>query len=350
MKKHISTLSLAFVALFTLATPAMAKKALSEVEWKGDSDKVVAVNITETKSGRTNASGTKITSNAHSADFPGIYFIWDSKQKDNGYLKVAAWVFEAYESFTLTSKESNTYWDFLITPQTDQEKTADNCYVFFIPKVYNNKNINMVFIGEFIEQQKDYTVSIISGADLGVKVVDRNDSGDFQTLWNNAVDADLLEAMRTIAGSKELSWAWHTADTLQYGVKGDLWVEEYTFKIEGAYFQASDLYFAADNAIAVYINGTYIGHTDATTILDENTIDVINGAMSGWSEIVKIPASEVESLLVHGENTLKIVAMNAMRDENDSTINTDPSKALYDELGNPCGVLFALQVDSSNRP
>jgi len=126
--------------------------AVSGIKWYGDSDKAVAANITETASARNNASGTKITSNAHSADFPGIYFIWDSKQKDNGYLKVDAAVFDKYDSFVLTSKESNTYWDFPIEVQPGQVKTADNCYVFFIPKVYNNKNINMVFIGEWVEK------------------------------------------------------------------------------------------------------------------------------------------------------------------------------------------------------
>jgi len=121
------------------------------VTWNGASDIAVAVNIgADQNDTRKNASGPKITSNAHSADFPGIYFIWDSKQKDNGYLKVAASVFDVYESFILTSKESNTYWDFPIALQGEQEMTNDGCYVFFIPKAQNNKNINMVFVGEFI--------------------------------------------------------------------------------------------------------------------------------------------------------------------------------------------------------
>jgi len=106
------------------------KAAVSSVVWNGDSDRPVAVSITEVKNDtRKNASGVKITSNAHSADFPGIYFIWDSKQKDNGYLKVASWVFTQYESFTLTAKESNTYWDFPISVQNNQQPTADECYV-----------------------------------------------------------------------------------------------------------------------------------------------------------------------------------------------------------------------------
>ena len=125
------------------------------IVWNGDVDKKVAQEVVPyvQNDTRKNASGPKITSNAHSEDFPGIYFIWDSKQKDNGYLKIAATLldgdgadFLGYESLTLTTKESNTYWDFTISKEEGQQKTADDCYVFYIPKVYNNKNINMVFI------------------------------------------------------------------------------------------------------------------------------------------------------------------------------------------------------------
>ena len=130
-----------------------AVSAFGKIVWNGATDKIVAENIDYVKNdARKNASGPKITSNAHSADFPGIYFIWDWKQKDPGYLKIAAEllegdgaVFAGYESLTLTTKESNTYWDFTIVKVAGQQKTADNCYVFFIPKV-NCKNINMVFV------------------------------------------------------------------------------------------------------------------------------------------------------------------------------------------------------------
>ena len=132
----------------------------AKLVWNGAADAAVAVNIDAVANDtRKNASGPKITSNAHSADFPGIYFIWDTKQKDPGYLKVAAWVFDAYESFVLTSKESNNYWDFPIAVQEGQTKTDDDCYVFFIPKVVEKDskgkffNINMVFISEFQERE-----------------------------------------------------------------------------------------------------------------------------------------------------------------------------------------------------
>ena len=149
MRKIFATVfTIALVAL-TVGAFAKDKEPANGIVWNGDKDKAVAVNIgSEPNDTRKNASGPKITSNAHSADFPGIYFIWDSKQKDNGYLKVAAEIFDTYESFTLTSKESNKYFDFVIAVQPGQEPTTDDCYVFFIPKANNNKNINMVFIGE----------------------------------------------------------------------------------------------------------------------------------------------------------------------------------------------------------
>lgn len=98
---------------------------------------------------RKNASGAKITSNAHSKDYPGVYFIWDAKQKDSGYLKVDQKVFGVYDAFVLTTKESNTYWDFLIAIYEGQEAVAEgnnSYYTYFIPRAMNNKNINMVFI------------------------------------------------------------------------------------------------------------------------------------------------------------------------------------------------------------
>ena len=154
---------------------AISKASASTIVWNGASDKAVAVNVEALlNTTRKNASGAKITSNAHSADFPGIYFIWDTKQKDPGYLKVAAWVFDEYLGFTLTSKESNTYWDFPIHLEAGQNMTDDGCYVFFIPKVVEKDakgkffNINMVFIGEFLKKVPKET-PILGDADEDVK-------------------------------------------------------------------------------------------------------------------------------------------------------------------------------------
>ncbi|MCL2643639.1 MAG: hypothetical protein FWD52_09085 [Candidatus Bathyarchaeota archaeon] len=42
-------------------------------------------------------SGDKISSNAHSADYTGLYFYWDDKQKDDGVLLVAERVFDLFQ-------------------------------------------------------------------------------------------------------------------------------------------------------------------------------------------------------------------------------------------------------------
>ena len=177
---------------FSSGARAAAAAASNGIVWNGASDKAVAVNIKETASLRNNASGTKIPSNAHSADFPGIYFIWDSKQKDNGYLKVEASVFDKYESFVLTSKESNTYWDFNIALQPGQVATADGCYVFYIPKVYNNKNINMVFIGGYELKPAEQQEVIVHLGFIGYYV---NDGKIMNTsfYWQDLKEGDSID-------------------------------------------------------------------------------------------------------------------------------------------------------------
>ena len=140
-------------AAVLVAPAAQGAPAPGDVTWNGAADKAVAVGVDATQNTtRKDASGPKIASNAHSADFPGIYFVWDSKQKDSGYLKVSGSVFQQYDSFTLTAKESSTYWDFVIAPQPDQATTDDGSYVFYIPKAASNKNINMVFVGGWVEK------------------------------------------------------------------------------------------------------------------------------------------------------------------------------------------------------
>jgi len=162
--KRILILMVTLVLSLSATASVFAAKTPATIACDGKLNKSVAVDINATQNNtRKNASGAKITSNAHSADFPGIYFIWDSKQKDNGYLMVEASVFAKYESFVLTSKESNTFWDFPIALQAGQKTTAEGCYVFYIPKVYNNKNINMVFISEFKEKEPepfDFSVTV----------------------------------------------------------------------------------------------------------------------------------------------------------------------------------------------
>ncbi|MCL2479581.1 MAG: endo-1,4-beta-xylanase, partial [Treponema sp.] len=144
-----------------------SRAAASIVVWNSVADKSLALNIDGVLNNtRKNASGAKITSGANSAEFPGVYFIWDSKQGDSGYLKVDANIFKKYVYFVITTKESNNYYDFKVMPQIDQKKTSDGCYVFYIPGASNNKNINMVFIDEALLVPLDQVPLPANMADL----------------------------------------------------------------------------------------------------------------------------------------------------------------------------------------
>jgi hypothetical protein len=108
---------------------------------------------------RGDASGDKISSNAHSGDYPGVYFRWDDKQKLPGVFLVEDWVFDLFEkeTFYLTAKNSNSYYKYEISRETGTLQDG-GVYVYGIPKevmAKDNKgnakpdelkNINMVFI------------------------------------------------------------------------------------------------------------------------------------------------------------------------------------------------------------
>lgn len=192
MKKAVAGLMvLAVLGLFLAGcfNPVVSSvdngKAAMSITWNGNSDKDVAETIVAVDNNtRQNASGPKITSNSHSGDFPGIFFIWDSKQKDNGYLKVESWLFDAFESFTLTAKEANKYYDFVITLQPGQRISDDGCYVFFIPKAENNKNINMVFVSEFVEKEQPPEIKKVNIGFIGLYA---NPDGNYtySLYWEN---------------------------------------------------------------------------------------------------------------------------------------------------------------------
>ena len=129
--------------------------------------------LTPTVSARTNSSGDKISSNSHSANFAGLYFGWDEKQKDPGVLYVNESVFNLFKDgqFLLTAQNANRYWDYLIQP-LDLHRIEGGItiagrefhYEYRIPKVAQSgslrdelKNINQVFIGG---NYKDATVIV----------------------------------------------------------------------------------------------------------------------------------------------------------------------------------------------
>ncbi|MCL2472488.1 MAG: hypothetical protein FWF26_02315 [Treponema sp.] len=278
--------------------------AVSGIVWNGDSDKAVAADIDATVSIRNDASGTKIASNAQSADYPGVYFIWDSKQKDNGYLKVDASVFDKYESFVLTSKESNTYWDFLIQVQPDQKKTADNCYVFYIPKVYNNKNINMVFIGEWV--LKGDTVITAHLGFIGYYV---NDGKVMSTsiYWQDLNQGDMID------------WAAVDAAYADWVAKGNLAPDRTTWQTSGyASFTFADYApIGYDDFTAGQLEGYYLNYyVDPGYVLpnqvETRNIEVFEDTVGGqysWGGTYDDPNSFSPTIYLAGNDyTYEIVS------------------------------------------
>ena len=183
MRKLVSIV-FAFVLLIALTTPAMAASSpvKGDPAWKAEYSKSSEKGKPDgVRWDRGNASGDKITSNAHSADWDGLYFYWDDKQKDDGVLLVRDDVFDLFEGsyvhagsgiefvndpgFVLTAKNSNNYWGYKISRAEGKVIDAVDgvkIWAFAIPKqfqylnVKNNgktetateslKNINMVFI------------------------------------------------------------------------------------------------------------------------------------------------------------------------------------------------------------
>ncbi|MDR0470851.1 MAG: hypothetical protein LBH79_03865 [Nitrososphaerota archaeon] len=169
---------------------------------------------------RNNASGDKISSNAHSADFPGLYFYWDDKQKDNGVLLVNPEVFDYFEGgeFTLTAKNSNNYWGYKITP--DKCQLIDGVYAFGISKqikyneIGNNgkvsaktedlKNINMVFIDGKYKDAKFEIVKVWLDED-GHEVTGDNKLVSFTEGWNLGTNTVKITDYTTAVNGKKVT-------------------------------------------------------------------------------------------------------------------------------------------------
>ena len=162
----VTALSLIFAACLNPSFEGADSAILSRAIALNDADKAAAAPLTPAVSARTNASGKDISSNGQDSGIPGVFFFWDPKQKDNGYLKVEASLFDVYENFVLTTKEANKYWDFLIEPQAGQIVTGDLYYVFFIEK--QEKNINGVYLFGF--EKRDLGAAPIDSEALYAKM------------------------------------------------------------------------------------------------------------------------------------------------------------------------------------
>ena len=356
------------------------KQPVSGIVWNGASDVAVAVNIGATASDRKNASGAKITSNAHSADFPGIYFIWDSKQKDHGYLKVSADVFDVYNGFILTAKMTNEYWDFRIEVQYGQKMTSDGCYVFFIPKLLEKDskgklfNINMVFIGGWDKIEttviKDpppfisnpggcvSTYTLVSGrANNGDVIVDPKngwrmpgESRDIKTQWSQTIrgayttDWDAMMSITypvkkgLVTIDQPAQWVWDQPESWWTGFSGsNIVIYSTNFDIDGDIVEGTiPFYFACDNAAVIFVNNKEVGRTEASlagkpsppiTGFTDFSKEAFDGSV--WAHLYKV---DIFDELKQGKNEIRIVAANS--DDNNGAWNVD---------NNPAGLIYACQ-------
>ncbi|MCL2335950.1 MAG: PEGA domain-containing protein [Firmicutes bacterium] len=173
MKKILTILLATIIAMCVLGTVYAAPSPVpGDPMWK-DTYVNDLKNVPAGKavlSARTDASGDKIPSNAHSADYPGLYFYWNDQQKDDGVLLVNESVFDMFvgAKFTLTAKNSSTYWDWPIV-KANGYQIEPGVYAYKIARnimITDNKgkqtteelkNINMVFIDGCY---KDATVTI----------------------------------------------------------------------------------------------------------------------------------------------------------------------------------------------
>jgi hypothetical protein len=349
-------------------------KVVSGVKWNGEIDRPFAASIDAVQSGRTNASGEKIPSNAHSAKFPSIYFIWDAKQKDNGFLKVDAKMFDTYERFTLTAKESNKYWDYVIEPQENQEQTPDNCYVFYIPKIA--KNINMVFFTDWVAKEcvdclpppvlitvpvipvpydcEDVIYITSTKFDITGKPIEvdpegkwkmPNESRDIKTQWNQGVAGIDVFAKMNAPKGLEPTWIWDREFSWETGFTGSqIVVYTQEFDINGTIVEDEiPFYFACDNAAVIFVNGIRVAWTTKAfeggkkvpATIEEGFEGLGNAHFDGsvWNELYMV---DLKEHLVEGKtNIIQVLAANSANEPDPNSPNHQ-----WDITNNPAGIIF----------
>ena len=334
---------------------------------------------------RSDASGMKITSNAHSFDFPGIVFVWDEKQKDNAYLKVDARIFSKYVYFIITIKEGSTYYDYRIEPPVGGgwQLTYDECYIISIPK--QKQGINMVFIDEWhIRKFSDNPPNVLVTPDvsLGKYVIistpgnsvdqpagtnayevdpsdflflpDAGENVDVKKYWNSGMQG-AFDQLQTIANSndKKATWIWDCPEPWIYGETGAqtvVFASRFNIPVDPALITGDiPFYFACDYAAAVYVNGILAGKTEwAFEGLDgkyqpwPQLTDPVNGTDwsfdnyalqhfrdtgSDWQVVYDV---NIKPLLVEGFNEIAIIAANSDKDG-------------PDKFNNPAGLIFGCE-------
>ena len=216
-------------------------------------------------------------------------------------------------------------------------------------EIFNVTEGNFVYGKAFVVGSKDIggkSLSYISGKDFGT-VVKHDGTGVNYVLpdvWDRVLaDQDAYKAMKAMGAE----WVWNTDDTYIYGVSGSVYEDEFTFTAGEA--GSNTLYFAADNAAVIYVNGKLVGYTEvafntpgnppAELLEDFDRDDLTAKAFDGgWATGWNYSYS-VDFDYEAGENTITIIAVNSAQ-----TIGTGTDNDGYNELNNPCGLLFGFEI------
>jgi hypothetical protein len=214
----------------------------------------------------------------------------------------------------------------------------------------------ILFVNDkFVPSGEEYYMNFISGRDFGYKVMDpwldnteygnfNYDGGinDYWNTWAKANGFNSLDDMLAIAAKTddELCWVWNIENGIticpetQEGGSNDVVEWMCSFDIYGTKIvSASSLYFQADNAVSIYINGKLVDYTSvAVTDPDLYEYTFIDDP-SSIHEFRIYECSKLLDFLELGKNEIKIVAA-----------NEHYSLMQY----NPCGVLLAFEVYSSD--
>ncbi|MCL2435083.1 MAG: DNA/RNA non-specific endonuclease [Lentimicrobiaceae bacterium] len=92
---------------------------------------------------------TEIKPISQNEDFQGVHYHWNSEINDSCFLKVANFVFDDYENFTLTLKRHDQTEDFVISLQDDQQMMAEPFYKFQIPYTIGKTDLDSLYISNF---------------------------------------------------------------------------------------------------------------------------------------------------------------------------------------------------------
>jgi hypothetical protein len=132
---------------------------------------------------RANATCEKYPYGPFGPRITGLFFTPWGDQSPDAYLKVHPSMFDVYNYFILTTKNSDQYWDFKIMPAEGQALTRDGCYLFAISK--QEYTIDTVFVDEYQYLDGTIVISDRNSSESGDNNEDNNGDNSGNNSGNN---------------------------------------------------------------------------------------------------------------------------------------------------------------------